>query len=353
MIDEDDFKNTLQAFSDQLEEEDPRMADIFERLRSGELDEQAAMKLVLEAAAENPTWSNDMESKALEAFQPMFQVDQMEHMPDRAELLDRWGMEEEDLIYVPGENRAPMLHPLVQGMIGELLQYDDDVPELRTGRMPEDAKPAVPVKTKARNPVMIGAMLKQASKEVHAELKQAERDQAFALTEAVENADSLVVKEILSGSLAVSVPGYETGKSPALREVSTPDAQQLATLSFKDKQELFTKALTSTQGRKSAVPVIADIVMENLRESKIVTHWGGKPKDDRDQRTAQWTVEIYGTGGEMNPNFAYIDVAARAIARKLTSEYLEKPIVSNNLALHVRPINMVNERVVGWEAAIY
>ena len=353
MIDENDFKNTLQAFSDQLEEEDPKMADIFARLRSGELDETAAMKLVLEAASENPTWGTDIESRALEAFQPVFQVDQIEHMPDRADLLDRWGMEEEDLIYVPGKNRAPMLHPLVQGMIAELLQFDGDVPELRTGRMPEEGTPAVPVKTKARNPVMIGAMLKTASEEVHAELKAAERDQAAALTEAVENSNNLVVKEILSGSMAVSVPGYEAGKAPALREVKVPEAQQLAKLSFKDKQELFTKALTSTQGRKSAVPVIADIVMENLRESKIVTHWGGMPKSGRDQRTAQWTVEIYGTGGEMNPNFAYIDIAARAIARKLASEYQEKPILSNDLALHVRPINMVNERLVGWEAAIY
>jgi hypothetical protein len=352
-MNEDDFSDTLKAFSDMLEDEDPRMAEIFEQMRAGELSEQEAMKLVMEHAVKNPTWGEEVESKALEAFQPVYEIDAIEHLPARAEILDRWGMEEEDLIYVPGKNRAPMLHPLVQGMIGELLQYDGDVPELRTGRLPEDALPAVPVKTRARNPVMIGAMLKQASEEVHAELKQAERDQAKALEAAIESGNSLVVKEIVTGSMAVSVPGYEAGKAPALREITTPPAQQLAKLSFKEKQELFTKALTSSQGRKSAAPVIADLVMENLRSSKIVTKLGVRPDKDRDQRTAKWTVEIYGNSDEMNPNFAYIDVAARSIARQLLTEYLQKPIVSNDLALYVRPINQVNERLVGWEAAIY
>jgi hypothetical protein len=352
-MNEDDFNDTLQAFSTMLEEEDPKISEIFAQMRAGELTEQEAMRLVMEHAVQNPTWGEEVESKALEAFQPMYEVDAIEHLPDRADILERWGMEEEDLIYIPGENRAPMLHPLVQGMIGELLQFDDDVPELRTGRMPEGVKPAVPVKTKSRNPVMIGAMLKQASEEVLAELQSAERDQAKALEDAIESGNNLAVKEIVTGSMAISVPGYEAGKAPAHRAVAQPPSQDIAKLSFKEKQELFTKALTSTQGRKSAAPVIADLVRDALRQSQIETRMGKKPSEDRDQRTASWTVEIYGTNGEMNPNFAYIDVAARAIARRLLAELGQKPIGSSNLALHVRPINQVNERIVGWEASIY
>jgi len=356
MIDENDFAETLRRFSENLETLDPRIADIFQQLRAGYLDENEAMKQIMAFAAESPEWGATVETEALKAFQPMMRQEGMNSLmvlPDRGEFLDRWGMVEEDLIYQSAPNRMPQLNPLIQGMIGELLQYDGDVPELRTGRLPEDGSPAVPVKTKARNPIAIGAMLKTASAEVHAELKEAETTQAAALTSAMEEGDALAIKSLMSGSLAVSVPGYETGKSPAFRDVEAPTGQELARLTMPEKQELWYKALTSTQGRKSAAPVIADLVMDDLRKKGLDVQWGRPPNGQTDQTDAQWTVEIYGSKDESNPHFSYIDVAARSLSRKLQAD-LDKKINTNaKLALYVRPINTVEERMVGWQASLY
>jgi hypothetical protein len=354
MIDDDDFEKTLRAFSDQLEATDPRMADIFRRLREGDMDEQEAMKEIMSFAAEHPEWGEGLHEEAIKAFQPVFEqeITAIEHLPDREEILERWGMTEEDLVYVPDENRMPQLHPLVQGMIAERLQFDGDLPELRTGALPEGGTPAVPIKTASRNPVAIGAMLKKASEEVHAQIMLAQAEQQAALGEALESGNALAVQEVI-GRPPVKVEGYEAGKAPALRTVEAPTTQELVSMSFKEKQELFTKALTSTQGRKSAVPVIADMVATKLRESQIPVRLGSKPKTGVDQRSAQWTVEILGSQNEMNPNFSYLDIAARSIARQLVVHYLKKPLHSDNLALFVRPINTVEERIVGWEAALY
>lgn len=356
MIDEDDFAETLRRFSDQLEALDPRIEDIFQQLRAGYLDETEAMKQIMEFAAESPEWGASVEAEALKAFQPSILQEGMTSLaalPDRGDFLDRWGMEEEDLIYQSAPNRAPQLHPMIQGMIGELLQYDGDVPELRTGRLPEDGSPAVPVKTKARNPITIGAMLKTASAEVHAELKDAEVTQAAALTTAMEAGNAVAVKTILDGSMAVSVPGYEIGKSPALRKVEAPDSHELVRLTMPEKQELWYKALTSTQGRKSAVPVIADLVMDDLRGKGLDVQWGRPPGAQATQTDAEWTVEIFGSKDEANPHFSYIDVAARSLSRKLQTDLDKKINTTNKLALHVRPINTVEERVVGWSASLY
>lgn len=355
MIDDDEFAKTLKQFSDQLEDMDPRIADIFLQLREGYIDEKEAMKMIMAFAAESPDWGSTVESEALKAFQPLVDggVTDLAHLPDRDDFLDRWGMAAEDLIYQSAPNRAPQLHPLVQGMIAELLQYDGDVPELRTGRLPEDGTPAVPVKTMARNPVAIGAMLKQASEEVHAELKSAEVDTAAMLTEAVESGNKVEVQDIMSGSLAVSVAGYEAGKSPSLRTVEKPDNHALIRLSLVEKQELWHKALTSTQGRKSAVPVIADLVMTDLRDNGLDVRFGQPPSSGADQTDAQWTVEIHGSKDEANPRFSYIDIAARSLARKLQTGLDKKINTSEQLALHVRPINTVEERVVGWQASLY
>ena len=133
-------------------------------------------------------------------------------------MLDRWGFTDEDLIFQPFEDRPDykMLHPLLMGMIVELLQYDGDIPELRTGALPAGGSPAVPVKTVARNPVVIGAMLRTASDEVTLELQAATevRNQKVqkmieTLPEGGKGVSGLVRQETERG---VAVQGYAPGQ---------------------------------------------------------------------------------------------------------------------------------------------
>lgn len=304
-----------------MSESNPQLEEIRRQVREGTLTKHEVLTKIRELAALVPT-------------------------TDRTELLEQWSLTEEDLVYVPGPNRTPQLHPALQGLIAERLQFDGDVPELRTGALLAGGTPAVPVQTTARNPVVIGAMLRTAQQEVQQELAQAHAKQQAALEDSFERGGSLAIPDVL-GSLPANIEGYEVGKAPSLRVVEEPTT---FALSFAEKQELFTKALTSTQGRKSAVPALAELLRSQLAENGIEVQLGGKPKPSPSHRHAQWTIEIFGTKGEMNPRFSYLDVAARSLVRQLIRG--EQPMGVDPV-LYLCPLNTVEERVVGWQAVLY
>jgi len=350
------FEECLQQLSTKLEALDPLLAEILQRAQAGEMDVQEAMGKILARSQNNPEWGEAIQREALQAFQPfleeMAKTPQVLALPDREKFLATWGMSEEDLIYQSGENRLPQIHPLLQGLMAERLQYDGDIPELRVGPLPEGGYPAVPVQTLSRNPVQIGAMLQTAREEVTEELTQVHAAQVSELTKAIQEGDvtALVSKW---GETVATTEGYSIGQAPALRVVREPDVFALAAMPFAEKQELFTQALTSTQGRKSATPVITDLIREILAPwcLRLGSHRG--PGTQPVLAQARWSVEIFGGKSEMNPSFSYLDVAARALARKLKAELETQQCVPGAVTLYVTPINTVEERIVGWEALLY
>ena len=79
-------------------------------------------------------------------------------------------------IVMEHDNGASMLNPLVEAAITERSSIDGDVPECRTGPLPDGAFPAVPVKTTSPDPVLVGVMLQRASEQVREELKIASQE---------------------------------------------------------------------------------------------------------------------------------------------------------------------------------
>ena len=122
---------------------------------------------------------------------------------------------------------------------------------------------------------------------------------------------------------------------------------------FEEKQELAHKALTSTQGRRSAVPVISGMVLAHLHENGYT----GVRSSDRETpeifKEVEWTMGIDGGRTERNPNFNFIDTAARAISVKLERALAGSASRYTSMTLRVTPINTVADRRVGWRAVLY
>lgn len=322
----------------------PEFVELLRKVRTGELRaKEAAAHIVNEEASEDLV-------KAVKEYAEQTNTALVRVSPESSGYLDQWGLTEEDLVFQPNpEIPTLMLHPLYQALLLEVIQFDGDVPELRTGVLPAAASPAVPVKTESRNPVQVGAMLKSASKEVKEELKASE-DKIVAALGSVASSTALspqdrssVVRTLLQQP--AETEGYKAGQKAVARTVDPPGVHEMASMSMVKKQELFHHALTSTQGRRSAAPVVASLILRDLSVDgvKLLQE---KPKEDPRIRE-QWTVGIDGWSGEMNPRFSYIDTAARSLARKIRSE------INSNSLLYVKPVNTVSESVVGFEVLVF
>lgn len=351
------FLDTIETFGRDVLESHPGLQEVLARFWAGEIDTTKAIREVWRLAAASTDTASDLQRAMFDAFGVQQTAAGLDQFPDRDRLLQRWGFEEEDLIFVPDEERPDykMLHPLLMGMIVELLQFDGDVPELRTGKMPEGGTPAVPVRTMARDPVVVGAMLRTASREVALELAEARKshDQKMAqLVEAVGEASpsALVRQETERG---VAVPGYAPGSKAAVREVRAPHGLEVARMPFKERQELAHKALTSTQGRRSAVPVISGMILDALHAHgfaglRLVAEEGETVFAD-----VEWTVMIDGGQTERNPNFSFIDTASRSLTAKLKKQLSGEASRYTSMFLLVTPVNAISERRVGWQARLY
>lgn len=353
------FLEVIEKFGQDVLENSPELRDVLRRFWADEIDVKEAIKEVWRVAARAPGQASSIEQAMFQAFGVEPRSTDLAHFPDRQRMLERWGFDEEDLIYVPDEDRPDykMLHPLLMGMIVELLQFDGDIPELRTGKLPEGGSPAVPVKTTARNPVAVGAMLRTASEEVARELAAAQAEHDAKMAKMIEGiggtgraVTGLVRQETERG---IAVPGYAPGSRAATRAVEAPTGSSLATMPFEERQELAHKALTSTQGRRTAVPVIAQMILDALHEHgftavRVLEEDGSTPFAD-----VEWTLGIDGGHGERNPNFNFIDTAARSLSGKLIRELSGNASRYTSLHLAVSCVNTVAERRVGWRATLY
>jgi hypothetical protein len=332
------------------------LSEIILSTREHRLSVRDAIREIWIRAAQDPELAAKTEGTLLRVFGIEPGPTSLAQIPDREEMLEYWGFSDEDLIYQPIEGRPVFaLHPVLMGMIVELLQFDGDVPELRTGKMPEGGSPAVPVATISRDPVCIGAMLKQASQEVAAELQAAQEAHDLkiagvidALGGATPSVSTLVRRETERG---IGVPGYQPGRRALMRTVEAPSASELAALPFAERQDLAHKTLTSTQGRRSATPVIEGLVLRTLHDLGYTGVLAGD--DGAVVLEAEWTMSIDGSRRENNPRFNFIDVAARALATKLQRHLAGNASRYTRFRLRVSPINTVSERDVGWKVALY
>jgi len=268
------------------------------------------------------------------------------------------------------EHGMPRLNPLVEGALLERLQFDQDAPELRSGPAPKKGLPAVPVATQARNPVALGRMLKSAAKGTRTKLdklSKAQRKLAADVSEGKPDALAIIKRHgelaalqdphlhadvILYGSQETDLPGYRRGELPAAVKVKAPSGSQLAKMSPKDQQENAWMFLSTSQGRRTAVPVIRGVVAGQLRKHGLTV-----TERDFDPSTKiapvavhEWCMQLSGKNS-VQPAFSLVDLSARALAAGLLRELPQsKPM--GRMFLEILPLDQFKDHQVGWAARL-
>jgi hypothetical protein len=340
----------IQRFSDELAAEHPEIADIIERIKQGDLNELQAMQALM-GVAHAKGLGMEIERLAEGAFGA---VQEMRRAPENELVVPKEG-EGPPVIY--GEHGVHRLNPLYEAALAERAQFDGDIPELRSGVLPEGGTPAVPVDTMAMNPVALGAMLEQASDEVKGELNekvvevegQVKALLEDAAAEGVDAVTALATRDTSHIAVPHSVPGYEAGSLPALRKV---EVTGLATMSEEDRKRAAWKSVSTTQGRRSALQPIEQNILRYL-ESNGYGMDCRKPSKLTDPPVyAEWTMQITGEG-DTNPSFSPVAVAARSLGRRLLAQLKadDAPTIDNPV-LEVATIDKIDVRRVGWAARV-
>lgn len=324
-------------------QKDPEMSRILSDLKTGKMSEEEALLQLMDYTKKHPEIITDIMN------------------PEMAEASN-------NALFKSKEHGLPRLNPLVEGALIERVQFDDDIPELRTGHLPEGVKPAVSVKTTARDPVAIGKMLNTASNRVMKQIKEHEEERRQALTTNPDLIKSMIsqaalvkltheeaMEVALHGSAETDLPEYQRGVIPAPMRSRRPSGSALAKMTPQERKEKAFKFFSTTQGRRSAIPVIRELIAIRLQgEGLEVEEQEFDPKDTQPLMLIafhQWSVML---GGEKSTQatFSVIDVAASVLAKVLIKQLQEKKFEAGKVILEVVPVNEVDTRVVGWAARL-
>jgi hypothetical protein len=270
----------------------------------------------------------------------------------------------QNLLYQEEEGQVPKLNPLLVAEVMERLQFDGDAPELRAGHMMEGGTPAVPVLTDAVDPVYIGLLLKKASREVAWEFEQKAAQLALSMPEC----DKALTEEAATGQAGDSIDivppyspstiprvyenpkvdpdGYTRGQLPALRVVEQTGLLEVSAL---EKQQLTWQALVTTQGRRSSVRPIEAYLLNELQARGFCIELGEREAEPLAQ--GLWVTSLSGPMS-LQICFSPVTVARAVILHKLLQRHKESPL-QGELLLHVRSVDAISHRLVGWSAQIY
>jgi hypothetical protein len=336
------MNEALQGLTEALGGKYPEVGEILRKLREGSLGESEAM-MQLVAIVQQRGIAKDIEGLAAQFLNP-----------SRKQEITLLPVQEQPPAVIQKGN-VIQLNPLAEAAIAEVAQFDGDVPEFRTGPLPEGVAPAVPVEAMTRSPVALGVMLGQASKEVQQEIDSAVLDHLVTVKQIESQTKGLpeetaiqVVRNQLPAA-PTGVPGYEAGHVPALRKVEEPTAVALANLTPEQQHQAAWKALSTRQGRRSAVPVIEAMVVEGLRDEGVEIAVHPVPKGWTEVIYADWTVLISGEGA-IQPDFAIFDTAAKVLISKVVQKFRESPIVDP--VMEVYTVDAVDLRRVGWAVRV-
>ena len=363
----------LKAAIEQLRDLSPEITDILDKAKAGEITETVAMANLMEAVGSNPEASKKFQALMMNALAPLRDRDTAFDIPAVGHFRD-------DTIAPRHKAMMPQLNPLTQAALVERAQFDGDMPELRTGPIAPGVMPAVPVATMSRNPIALGAMLGKASDKMRKELtdranaRRAEierqmflRAQAdFMLTDPHGLGLQGVWGEIerrnpsthdaateLAGTAETDPVGYRRGELPHPMAVARPTGAMLGKLNFAQSQEMAWRFVSTTQGRRSAIPAVRNMLLGDLATAGVcnVESRQFDPKAPRDQvlAVAEWTVTLAGQNSTQ-PAFSLIEVAAKTLARRLVDQL--KGAIPDKCILEVETVDRIPDREVGWRARL-
>jgi hypothetical protein len=342
-------QETLQPLLEVLVKESPELYSVMERARLGELEETQAMQEMLSILEKDPTFNQKVTAASKRVLIPLIEAEAV--AADNAK----------DLIFKPATVNSTKINPIVAGAYTERVQFDEDIPELRMGPMPYGIRPAVSVVTEAHDPVLIGKQLKEASDKLQKKL-EAHHQKKMANLEAIAGGAptetlALILKQgealakpiydTLYGSAQTDLPEYKRGQVPVPVKASKSSGSTLAKMSRGERHEMAWRFLSTTQGRRSAVQVIQEMMLEDLTKAGVTPTTKDSAEKQKILASHEWTMRISGPGATQ-PAFSFLTTAARALAKGLLTKLGKEPPAQINLV--VTAVNRLDDRIVGWSA---
>lgn len=294
----------FKRLAEDVAREVPELRGVMDQVKAGSLSESEGLQQMVAVCLKNPKTAQALmvtSQKALATPRP-------ENLPT---------VRQEDLVFHSGVG-LPQLHPLMQAAIIERLQFDGDIPEMRTGPLDSEASPAVSVDTLARNPAALGQMLRQASADMAGKVGAfrqnllAQHDQSGALMR-LDPEQRLALLEEIQGA---DHPEYLRGQVPAPVAMTVPDGETLALMPLDERQQNTWQFLSTTQGRRSALQSIEKTITVALGKAghKVTLLTGRASLDLTLVAEPFWSISIDGPRS-MQPEFSPIDTAALALYR--------------------------------------
>jgi hypothetical protein len=246
---------------------------------------------------------------------------------------------------VVGSNGEVRWNPIIEAGILERASIDGDVPEFRTGPLPEGAMPAIPIKTRSLDPVLVGLQLKRTS-EMAASTFALAVEEHKALCDKIqeEGERSGLLPALIEQTLPpvpTGIEGYEAGRAPALWEPEPVSPWDVYALDKDEAAEMLWLSFATTQGRRSLAPAIEKILVENAPEHLQIVVKGSKDRP-KDTEFAVWSSQAFGPR-DLNPSF---NPSASALASFTLA--LLKSGLTGTVAINIEPLSGTADRRFGW-----
>jgi len=360
-------KEALQALSTLFGhtiKENPKLLKIMDDAKNKIITEAEAMDQMMALVQSDPELSQKLMGHASKDLSPL-REDQIPIGPAQS------GVGDPNTPFYSRPGSLPGINPLYTGRIVERLQFDNDIPELRTGPKEIGRPSAVGVDSNARNPVALGMMINQAEKELGVEVdalemkrrKQIEgvADGSMKNVALMRQHTALIAKHgtdaakemMLYGSADTDHPEYRRGSVPAPRSISFPEASKLLQMPGRDARDAAWKMLSSTQGRRTGLTAVRGIIISHLASKKISVRWREFDKatpPDHIKASHKWRVSITGAQN-LQAGFSILDTAGKALAANLVRQ-MEGQHIPKDLTLEITPVNQIADREVGWAARL-
>jgi len=226
--------------------------------------------------------------------------------------------------------------------------------------MPQGVRPAVSVATDVRDPVALGQMLAKASDQVAVPVAEAERRRQQMVRQVSEEDVAAIIRQsgtalsevemtdlVLDDKIDLTdAPEYKRGQLPAPVRVVKPSGSALLAMTPGEQRESAWRFLSTTQGRRSAVAGITELVEVKLKGEgfDVLTRDYAPSPRETVLAAHEWAVRIDGKGSTQSA-FNLMDIAAISIAKGLTNKMEER---RGRVLLEVVAVNTVDTRSVGW-----
>lgn len=348
-----------------LSETLPEVKELADQIEAGKMNQAEAMVKLI-AMSSDPRVSEVLRN-TVEAFLPKIS----ETVQKSAELE----------LFQPNPKRRARLNPLYMREIAERLQFDSDIPELRTGYLAPGTKPQVPVDTDAVNPVAIGMMLESASEHVleemekHLEDMETQSEQVTLALDDLDDPDPITdmatldsqhdnpfvaaqlinqrkdVGLIRATNLSSSDPEiYKRGRLPAPIKTVTPSGADLSLLSEDKRKKMAWRFISTTAGRRTGSPIILKLMLKEFKRLGVsIQAAPGQPIEGEFLALCDWAISVADGSGTLQSNFSPITVAAKALSRQLV-EKIAPENRGDKFLVWVNTLDTIADREVGWEA---